>query len=137
MASSDDWLRLMAAAGKGGARFPQLEIDRGLPWVKVLAFGADYSGDTFRAALRLEPDAPDSPLVELNVAVGSHALGVTPVTVSLTKAQTANPAIIPPDSVFAGVIELAFDLLHAPAGGTEYRILAGIIPVSGKVTNAS
>lgn len=123
------WLAAVKAAGHGGTRLTQLTIDRGLPYEKIIAFGADLSGDTITASLRASPDAADPVTQAFSVSVGAYADGVTEVTLSLTKTQTAT---LPADGDADGVEELVFDLLRNDA-----RLLAGTIPIAGKVTNAS
>lgn len=125
----NDWLGTLRAAGKGGQRLPQLTIDRGLDYSKVLAFGADLSADTITATMRASPDAGGAALAEFTVAVGSYSGGVTEVTISLTDTQTA---ALPADSDADGVEEFVFDLLR-----NGQRLLAGTIPIAGKVTNGS
>lgn len=124
----DTWLATMKAAGKGGERFPQLTIDRGLAYEKVLGFGVDVSGDTFRASLRASPDAADPTLADFTVAVGAYADGLTLVTLTLSAVATA---ALPSDGDLDGVEELVFDLLR-----NNSRFMAGTIPLAGKVTNA-
>lgn len=126
------WLAALKAAGKGGLKFTQLQIDRGLPYSKTLAFGLDLSADTITAALRVSPDAPDPVLVDFTVDVGAYASGVTEVTLSLTAVQTSDTDILPADGDLDGEEELVFDLLRNDA-----RLIAGTIPIAGKVTNAS
>lgn len=126
MSQWDEWLAALKAAGRGGAHLPQLTIDRGLAYSKVIAFAADLSGDTITAALRASPDAA-SVLVDFTVAVGAYTGGTTEVTLSLTSAQTA---ALPADSDLDGVEEFPFDLLRNGA-----RLLAGTIKIAGKVTN--
>lgn len=125
------WLADLRAAGKGGQRFTQLAIDRGRVWNKVLAFEADFADDAFECNLALAPDG--TTLVSATVSVGAYSSGVTPVTLSLTAAQTANLALIPADGDIDGVEDLCIDLLRTPSGGAKARILAGIVPVLGKV----
>lgn len=125
----DDWLATLKAAGKGGARFPQLTIDRGLAYSKVLGFGADLSGDTITSVLRASPDAGGAPLATFDVTVGSYSGGITQVTLALTDDETA---ALPADSDADGVEEFVFDLLR-----NGERLMAGTIPVAGKVTNGS
>lgn len=131
MSNFDPWLRDLAAAGKGGVRLPQLAIDRGRAWSKILAFEADYSADAFACNLSLEPDGIT--LVSPSVAVGAYSGGVTQVTLSLTAVQTANLALIPEDADADGVVDLAIDVLRTPSGGEQARLLAGVVPVLGKV----
>lgn len=126
MAQWDAWLSDLRASGRGGERFATLAIDRGRAWSKMIAFEADYSADTFACNLSLAPDG--TTLVSPTVVVGAYAGGATAVTLSLTAVQTANPALIPADGDLDGVEDLCFDLLR-----NSSRIMAGVIPVSGKV----
>jgi hypothetical protein len=127
----DAWLRDLRAAGKGGERYPQLEIDRGRAWSKALRFAADYSADAFAANLALGPDG--TTLVSPTVNVGAYTGGYTIVTLSLTAVQTANAALIPADGDIDGVVDLALDVLRTPSGGTQGRLIGCVIPVTGKV----
>src|SRR5690606_24447939 len=89
----DDWLRKLAADGKGGLGLrgkPAIRaIDRGLPYEYQMAIGADVSADAFSASIRATPDATGATLADFTVTVGSYADEVTPVTLSLTDVQTA------------------------------------------------
>lgn len=126
----DDWLRQLAAAGKGGVCLGR--IDRGLPLSLTLAFGADWSADDFAASLRLEPDATGDALAEFTVSVGSYAEGVTPVTFTLTQMVTST---LPEDADGNGVVTLAMDIVRLPASGLQHRIMGGTIEVLGRVTD--
>lgn len=123
----DNWLAALKAAGKGGQSFPQLTIDRGLDYSKVLAFGADLSGDTITASLRASPDAANPTLADFAVTVGSYSGGTTEITLELTIAETA---ALPADTDVDGVEEFVFDILRNGS-----RLMAGTIPLAGKVTN--
>lgn len=127
----ETWLAELRAAGKGGVHMPQLAIDRGRAWSKELRFHADYSSDAFSCNLAVSPDG--TTLVSPSVAIGAYTGGYTIVTLSLTSVQTANTALIPADGDMNGVEELLLDLLRTPSGGTQERLMAGTIPVIGKV----
>ena len=138
MTAWDDWLRKLSADGKGGLGLqgkPQMRaIDRGLPYEYVMAVGMDVSADSFEASIRAAPDAAGASLADFDVTVGSFADGVTLITLELTDTQTA---ALPSDGDADGLEELVFDILWTPSGGTQQRFMAGIIQVSGKVTNGS
>lgn len=138
MTAWDDWLRKLSADGKGGLGLqgkPQMRaIDRGLPYVYVLAVGMDVSADTFDASIRAAPDAAGATLADFDVTVGSYADGVTTITLELTEEQTA---ALPSDGDADGLEELVFDILWTPSGGTQQRFMGGVIQVSGKVTDGS
>jgi hypothetical protein len=134
----DDWLRKLAADGKGGLGLkgrPQMRaIDRGLAYEYVIAVGADVSADTFTASLRASPDGDGATLADFTITVGSYADGVTPITLELTDDETA---ALPIDANADGLETMVFDILWTPNGGTEQRFMGGIIQVSGKVTDGS
>lgn len=134
----DDWLRKLAADGKGGLGLkgrPQMRaIDRGLAYAYTFAVGLDVSADTFTASLRASPDGDGATLADFAVTVGSFADGVTLVTLELTEEETAG---LPVDANADGLETLVFDILWTPNGGTEQRFMGGIIQVSGKVTDGS
>lgn len=138
MTAWDDWLRKLSADGKGGLGLqgkPQMRaIDRGLPYVYMMAVGMNVSADSFAASIRAAPDAAGSTLADFDVTVGAYANGVTTITLKLTKTQTA---ALPADGDADGLEELVFDILRTPSGGTQQRFMAGVIQVSGKVTNGS
>ena len=135
MSQWDDWLRKLAKDGKGGLGLsgkPEVRaIDRGLPYEYTLAIGADVSGDAFEASLRASPDASGSTLADFTVTVGAYAAGVTPVTLGLTSGQTS---ALTADADLDGLEEFVFDILWTPSGGTQQRLLGGVIKISGKVT---
>lgn len=131
MTQWDEWLSDLRAARKGGLRFTSLTIVRGLAWSKALRFAADYSLDAFTCNLAAGVDG--TVLVSPSVSVGGYSGGYTTVTLSLTAVQTADAAKIPADGDADGVVDLTFDLLHTPSGGAQGRLMAGLIPVSGKV----
>lgn len=129
-----DWRLQLASAAKGGIEFKTMRRD--LPYSLVLTFNADYSADTFDAALRLGPDTA-SELVSFSVSVGSYVDGWTNVTLSLTKSQVATVAAAASDGDLDGLAEVVFDLLHTPSGGTQQLMLGGTIPLIGKVTDGA
>lgn len=130
------WSAFLAAekaAGRGGIVWPE-PIVRGLAFAIVLQIPADVSGDQFKAALRLSPDAAGAVLAEMTVTVGSFADGVTPVTLALSAAQTAPGGALPADADFDGLAEVLADVLYKPAGGAWMRSMAVSIPISGRIT---
>src|SRR3546814_1225302 len=76
MTAWDDWLRKLSADGKGGLGLrgqPQMRaIDRGLPYVYVMAIGMDVSADSFEASIRAAPDAAGAALADFDVTVRSE-----------------------------------------------------------------
>ena len=70
-------------------------------------------------------------LADFTVTVGAYASGVTPVALSLTSGQTT---ALTADADLDGLEEFVFDILWTPSGGTQQRLMGGIIKISGKVT---
>lgn len=129
MASTfDDWLRALALAGKGPAT---LYCDRGVAFARTLAVGADLTGASVRGEVRAAPDATGSALATFTVSALSVAGGQTSFTLSLTE-TVVNALPAPGDG--SGVVDLVFDLLWTPSGGTEQRLFGGIFKVIGQVT---
>lgn len=126
------WLAAEKAAGRGGDIYPEA-IVRGLAFSMLLPIPLDVSADGFKASLRLSPDAPGAALADFTVALGSFADGVTPITLSLTAAQTGGAALAG-DGDGDGLAEMVFELLHIPAGGAAQRANAMVLLVSGRVT---
>lgn len=131
MSNFNAWLRELRAAGKGGDRYPQLMIDRSLPFGKLIGLAADLSDHAFACSLRLEPDASGAVAAEFTVTVYPFTDGMTYVLLQLTDGQTA---ALPVDADFDGVQDMAFDVLITPPGDAQTRLFGGIIPVTGKVT---
>src|SRR3546814_1866512 len=123
MTAWDDWLRKLSADGKGGLGLrgqPQMRaIDRGLPYVYVMAIGMDVSADSFEASIRAAPDAAGAALADFDVTVGAFADGVTTITLELSYTQTA---ALPSDGDADGLEEMVFDMLWTPSGGTQQRL---------------
>lgn len=122
------WLRELRAAGKGPATLRG--CSRGRAWSTVLGIGADVSDWAFIGAAKLAPDAIETE-AEFTIAVGAYAAGVTPVTLSLSAADTS---ALPADSDGDGIEAFAFDLLATPPGEDEFLLMGGTLPLLGSVT---
>lgn len=115
------------------------------PFVHTIDFvGFDFTGATFLAQVRLFPDAPGVPLVDLATVTTANTQGIRLVGVT-----TANG--IPTSSVYIRINEpvveglpfpsepgadnpLAWDMQIVPSGGDKYRILEGRFIVDSGVT---
>lgn len=130
------WLDELKRSGQGGdfnAILPS--IARGVPYAVTVSFSADYSADAFTSSIRLGPDAAGATLADFGIEVGVYdgAAGVTPVTLSLTSTQTA---ALPEDTYEGGVLMAVYDILRDPVGAAaKYRIVGGLAPITGKVTD--
>lgn len=129
----EPWLRQLAASGR---RIPDgtITIDRGAPFNWTFTVTGDWTGAAVKAALRLEPDAAGAVLVALTATNDGYdaGSGKTRFTLSLTKAQTG--ALLPDDDGDA-LVSVAIDVLFAPSGGVQERLMGGAAVIAGKVTD--
>src|SRR3546814_1330015 len=103
-------------------------IDRGLPYVYVMAIGMDVSADSLEASIRAAPDDAGAALADFDVTVVAFADGVTTITLELSDTQTA---ALPSDGDAGGPEGMVFHMLWKPCGGTQPRFIAGGIQLSG------
>jgi hypothetical protein len=135
MTTFDDWLRQLRAAGKLAPA--GISIDRGLPFNWTMAIGGDWTGATVTSSLRLSPDAAGAPVRDFTVnPMGySPTLDATEYKLSLTKNETAG---LPADTDGDGLVQLAWDVLLLPDGGSvdldTIRLFGQVATVTGKVT---
>lgn len=132
MTTFEEWLRQLAKAGK--LVTDGITIDRGLPFTWTFALDGNWTGAVITSSLRLEPDTSGSTLVDFTaVNDGYDAVSeMTEFTISLTALQTT--ALLS-DTDADGLVQLAWDVLFTPSGGTKMRLLGGAATVAGKVTN--
>lgn len=123
----DPWLRQLAAAGKGPAA---LHIDRGLPWSARFVINAPFPGATISGALKVGPDAAGAALATFTASAVTVEGQYSDFTLSLTDSQTT---ALPGDSDGDGLVQVAFDVLMLPAGGTLRRLFGGVATIAGKV----
>lgn len=116
-----DWLRQLAADGKGGVALPS--ITRGEDYETSFTLPLDVSGDTFTAALSIAPDA--TPLATFTVAVGAFDGEFTAIALTLPEASVDT---LPPDDDANGLTELVYSVQRDGA-----RLFAGNIYISGEV----
>lgn len=125
----DAWLRQLAAAGKGPA---SLHIDRGLPWSARFVLNSAFPGATFSGSLKLYPDAGGAALATFTASAAEVDGSYTAFTLSLTDSQTTLASV--PDSDGNGLVQMAYDVLMQPAGGTLKRLFGGVATIAGKVS---
>jgi hypothetical protein len=133
MAQFDDWLRDLAAAGKGGIT---LTARRGLAFNLLFTLPGDWTGATLEGQVRTAPDAASS-LSAFTCSTGTYdaGLGLTPFTATLdagtgvgsTGVLTAAPTGDPH-------ADFVFDLLLTPSGGDKELLFGGVLRLLGKVT---
>lgn len=131
----DAWLRQLAASGR---RIPDgtLTIDRGLLFAWTFTVTGDWTGATVAASLRLDPDAAGATLEDFATSNDGYDpdSGKTGFTLSLTKDETG--ALLADDDGDA-LVPTAIDILFTPSGGSQMRLMGGIVMIAGKVTDAS
>jgi len=132
MASTfEAWLRQLAAARQGPVA---MQIDRGVAFRTRLVVGAPLSGAVLAGSLRLAPDAGGAVLASFTCGAAEIDGDYTGFAVTLTSVQTA---ALPADTDGDALVELAFDFLLTPSGGTQKRLFGGVATVAGKVTNGT
>lgn len=117
-----------------------LEADRWTPFTRTLRFeGVDLTSATFKAQVRLTPDTPGTPEVDLATVTVANAEGVRFVAYSggaSTVAIRINEATMEglPDAAETGEdLVLHWDL-HITLGGLKQRWLYGTFTVRAGVT---
>ena len=129
----DEWLRQLAASGKGGFTLPA--ATRGRKYSFGFQATADFTGATLRGEVRLAPDAGGAALATFTCSGPTVALGVTTFTIVLLAGTGANSTgILPADGDGDGLVELAVDVLLTPSGGVEELLFVAKLPVLGRVT---
>lgn len=134
----DDWLRQLAAAGKGGSALSAKDIPaaiRGNAWSLILVLPGDFSAATISGTLRASPDASTA-LATLSFTALTYDAGTnkTTTTGSLAAGTGANSTgILPADADGNGVLELPLAIYLTPSGGTNELLLGGKFTLLGKV----
>lgn len=130
MTTFDEWLRQLRAAGKLAPN--GINIDRGVPFTWTFALGGDWTGATIASSLRLAPDANGATVANFTVSNDGVVGGATEFTISLTNVQTA---ALTADTDGDALVQLAWDVLFTPSGGTKMRLFGGVATIAGEVTS--
>ncbi len=131
--SFDEWLRQLAAGGKGG--FVLSPATRGRVYNFAFRAAADFTGATMRAQVRAAPDAAGSPLATFAVTGPVVSGGFSTFTLTLAAGSGANSTgALPADGSGDGVIHLPVDVLLTPQGGAEELLFGAALPVLGRIT---
>jgi len=127
-----DWLDLLAFAKKGPVYLPVAV--RGLAYSQTFSVPGDYTTATVTGQVRSAPDA-DTALVTFTFGTPSFSAGRTTWAYSLAAGSGANSTgALPADDDGDGVQYFPFDFLLTPSGGSAERLFAGLLPVSGHIT---
>lgn len=138
MSSFDDWLRALAAAGKGGASVSDTEMPaatRGLAWSIPIVLPGDWTGAAIVGAIRSTPDASTA-LVDFAMTGPTYdaGAGTTTWTAALAAGTGANSTgVLPADTDGDGVTELPISFLFTPSGGAQELLFGAKFTVFGKV----
>jgi hypothetical protein len=131
----EDWLRQLAAAGKGPA--PIDDMVRGKPWQAGINLPGDWTGATLTGQIRVSPDASGAVLASFTVGAltydptgGTSGIGETRWSISLTGTQTA---ALPTDTDGNGVETFAYMMFLTPSGGTQELLWGGAVNLMGLV----
>lgn len=134
----DDWLRALAATGKGGASLSLADIPaatRGEYWQLLIVLPGDFSAAAIDGAIRATPDAATT---LATLAFGSltydGGAGETTVTGSLAAGTGANSTgSLPADVDGDGIVELPLSIYLTPSGGTRELLFGAKFTLLGKV----
>ena len=121
-----DWMRRLAADGKGGVLLPS--ITRGEAYQTSFTLPLNVTADTFTAALSIAPDV--APLATFTVTNSAFDGEFSTVTLTLSKATVD---ALPADDDANGLTELVYSVQRTPSGGSETRLFAGNVFISGEV----
>lgn len=134
----DDWLRALAATGKGGASLTLEDIPaaiRGEYWNWPVQLAGDWTTAAITGTIRAAPDAPTA-LATITFSAGTYDpnAGVTTWFGSLAAGTGANSTgSLPADVDGDGIIELPIAVYLTPSGGNRQLLLGGKFTLTGKV----
>jgi hypothetical protein len=134
----DDWLRALAAAGKGGSLLSTTDLPpatRGLAWSLPIQIQGDYSAATLVGAIRATPDAA-SALATVAIASPAYnsSTNYTTWTASLASGTGSNSTgALPADTDGNGIEAFPISFLITPSGGTQSLLFGGAFTLLGKV----
>lgn len=122
-----------------------LSGDRWTAFVRTLTFeGIDLTGATFAMQVRLKPDTPGAPLVDLSTVASASAEGVRFISVTGTGTDAVSVVGIrinettmeslPAADEVGNDTPLAWDMHITPAGGTKQKYIGGAFTVRSGVT---
>ncbi|MDB5733213.1 MAG: hypothetical protein JWQ03_3108 [Variovorax sp.] len=125
-----------------------LRAGRHVPFTYTMDFvGIDLTGADLQAQVRLKPDTPGSPLIDLPDGVLSGATGLrflsvsttdgiptSIVTMFITEADMEDGAKVPSAVEPGDDVTLSWDMQITPSGGVKSVYLRGAFIVEGGVT---
>jgi hypothetical protein len=134
----DTWLRVLAAAGKGGSALSASDIPaavRGEYWPMNSQLSGNWTTATLEGAIRSEPDAASA---LATVSIGSPTFdagaGVTTWTASLASGTGSNSTgSLPADTDGSGEEKLPIAFYITPSGGTRSMLFGGVFTLLGQV----
>ena len=127
----DDWLRALAAGGKGPISLTGAM--RGLAWSAPVELAGDWTGAVLTGAMRSMPDAA-SVLADFTVSGPVVAGGTSTWTIGLAAGSGAgSTGALPADGDGDGVVYLPFTLILTPSGLDAELLLGGTFTLIGEV----
>lgn len=114
----------------GGRRVDMPTADRGFSVEHTITFPGNVTTATLAGTIKVSPDATVEEAT-WSIETPSFADGVTSWVVSLTGVQTA---ALPADANGDGVECFLYDFILTLSGGEPRRIMGGIFPLAGFVT---
>lgn len=134
----DDWLRLLAAAGKGGSEITPSIVPpavRGDAWKCVIELPGDFSEATITGAIRNTPDAPAT-LASFSVSGGTYSSGTSTTTFTATLASgtgSNSTGILPADEDGDAIVALPAAFAITYLDGSAEMLFGFAFIVTGKV----
>lgn len=122
------WSAQLKKDGVGPFAMPS--IVRTLPYGVTLTLEGDFSLSTFTMQARAAPDSPQV-LATFTCDPGDFANDETRIRITLGSGAQGG---LPADTDGDGVEILVYDIICSPPVGNDFRILGGLIPISGIVT---
>jgi hypothetical protein len=129
MSEYQTWLGTL---GTRRADMPAAEQVRGLPISHTITFPGNVTTATLEGAVKASPDAT-AELATFTIGTPSFdaGTGLTSWVVSLSDAQTL---ALPADTEGDGIETFIYDFVLTLSGGSPERIMGGLFPLSGFVT---
>lgn len=121
------WLKTL---GSLRADMRASETVRGLPVSHTITYPGDVTTATLEGSVKASPDAT-AELATFTIGTPVFADGLTTWTVSLTGTQTG---ALPTDGDGDGLETFIFDFVLTLSGQGPQRIIGGLFPLSGFVT---
>lgn len=125
-----EWLGRLAKAEKGPVSLPDAVRDQA--YSHLVKVQGNWSTATLTGEVRSAPDA-DTALLAFTIGTPTFDGSHTSWSISLSEGW-ATSAGFPADDSLTGVQYFPYDFLLKPQGGNAERLIGGLFPVSGHIT---